>query len=76
MVLRLLWLASDSLRKLRSSIHVGWFGLVVSLWRVSVLSLVCWMVLLGVTLLFVWSGSSSVCYVGIWLGVSSFGDGE
>ena len=51
-------LASDSLRKLRSSIH-----------RVVVLVpyLALWMDLLGVTLLFVWSGFGFACCVGILL---------
>ena len=44
-------LASDSLRRLRSSI--GWFGLVVSPWPAWVPYLAFWMGLLGVTLLFV-----------------------
>ena len=44
-------LASDSQRKLRSSIHRV-FGLVVSLWLVLVLSVACWMGPLGVILHF------------------------
>ena len=50
-------LASDSLRKLRSSLFIRLSGLVVSLWLMLVLFLVYWMGLLVVTQPFVWSGS-------------------
>ena len=53
-------LASDSLRRLRSSITRF-------VWSALVLSLACWMGPLVVTLHFVWSGSVSVCFVGILL---------
>ena len=56
-------LASNSLRKLRSSI-LRCFGLVVSLWLVLV-SLACWMGLQGVILLFAWFCFGLVCFVGI-----------
>ena len=46
-------------------LFIGWYGLVVSLWLVLVLSLACWMGLLGVILLFAWFGSGFVCFVGI-----------
>ena len=58
-------LASDSLRKLRSS-TTGLFGL-VNLWLVLELCSACWMGQLGVTLHFVWYGFGFVCFVGILL---------
>ena len=74
-------LTSDSLRKLRSSIHRG-YGLVVSLWQVLVLSSTCWMGPLGVILLFDWFGLGFLCFVGIlflaissWSSIPSTGDG-
>ena len=58
-------LASDSLRKLRSSIcSVVWSRRQP---MASVGCLACWMGPLGVTLHFVWCGFGFVCFVGIWL---------
>ena len=50
-------------------LSTGWFGLVVSPWPVLVPYLAFWMGLLGVTLLFVWSGSGFVLfrrYLALW----------
>ena len=57
-ILYLLLIASVSLRPLFS----GWCGLVVSLWLVLVLSLACWMGLLGMILLYARFGLGFVCF--------------
>ena len=75
-------LASDSLAQSFVLLSIGWFGLVVSLWLVLVLSLACWMGPLGVILHFAWCGFGFVCFVGIllfghhggWSSLPSFGD--